>query len=145
MTKCPHCEYPITASTINCPACNKDVRPSARGVVQQQPEKPCPYCAKMISLTAVVCPYCTRTLVGEVLSQPIPKDHILPIAILVVGMFTMLAGTSVSISGALVFVGWLISLVGAALVLRGNSPIVRYGGAFVLSLFLMAAAASCRM
>jgi hypothetical protein len=117
--RCPHCDNPMEQDSILCPTCNKDVRPPSRhrpaGRAQPAPVSP------------------------TGLNKPVPAEQLWPIVTVVVGTFVMLIGSlRVGGSGTLVFAGWLISLVGIFLLLKGHSVVVRCGGAFILSLVLMA-------
>lgn len=103
----------------------------------------CPYCAEEIRDDATVCKHCTRALPVSPLNQQVPTAFILPIVVMLVGVFTMLISTQPGASRAIAVPGWLISWVGLALGLKGHGAVVRIGGAFVLSLLMMALAISC--
>lgn len=90
-----------------------------------------------------VCKHCLRAIAPtNVLHARVPMSHLIPISVMVIGLFTMLAAASAG-NRPLMLPGWLISFVGLVLVLKGHGFIVRVGGALVGSLFLMATAISC--
>jgi predicted neutral ceramidase superfamily lipid hydrolase len=109
--------------------------------------KRCAYCAEDIQGAAIVCKHCNRSVaavdVAAALNAPVPTAHLMPITVMLVGLFVMLAAATANYRLALL-PGWLISWVGLGMVLKGISSVVRVGGGLIGSLLLMILAMSCR-
>ena len=82
-------------------------------------------------------------LQGHALNQAVPTAFILPIVVMLVGLFTILISAQPGASRLLALPGWLIMWVSVALLLKGHSAVVRNGGGFILSLLMMGLAISC--
>lgn len=105
--------------------------------------KLCPFCAQEIRDEATVCKHCTRELPVHALNQAVPTSHLVPLGIMVVGLFTTLISAQPGAPRLLALPGWLLLWVSAWLGLKGSGAVVRIGGSFLLSLVMMALAVSC--
>jgi len=106
----------------------------------------CPFCTQTLRDDATVCKHCTRAVVPVPvigLTQPLTAAFLMPAAVLVIGIFTMLISAVPGAPRGMVLPGWLISWAGCALLLKGSGAVVRIGGGFILSLLMMGLAVSC--
>jgi hypothetical protein len=107
--------------------------------------KLCPFCQQTLRNEATVCKHCTRAVPAAVGLDPshLTAAFLVPMSVALVGFFAMIISTQTGAPRGLVVPGWLITWLGVGLLLKGSGAVVRIGGAFILSLVLMAFAVSC--